>query len=204
MQLYAQPAGPRPEPFYSIDSCPTPAAAYRLQQELRKAYREVLFQWWSLDALVVCCFGPRTGKRLQAMEDRLQYEVPELLERLSLEELRVAASVFYSQTLVGFVWHILAQERTVQHRLGNRYHDQHIDAGHAKAAGLGWVNPRPKAITAPEAIAAPCEQCQLPAPALSANHDPVPVSSSLTAHQLLLYRVKRVQERRRLKKRKRQ
>ncbi|TGE03344.1 hypothetical protein [Hymenobacter fodinae] len=201
MKLYTHPTTPRPNAFY-LD-VPTPASAYRLQQQLLRAYREVLFQWWDLDLAITTCFGPKQGKRLQAAEDRLQYEVPELLVRMSPNELELAAAVFYHQTLVGFVWHVLAQERTLQHRLEEGNSDTRLnDDCHTIAAGLGKSKPmqrEPAQHTAPEPI--PVDTTPIPSPPVIALPAPHPPASPQLKR--LHLRVNQAQNRRRLKRKRR-
>jgi hypothetical protein len=167
VKLYASAAGPRRADFYR--DTPTPASAYARQQHLLEAYTEVLYTWWDPEALYLACFGdlaarptksgtPPTAraitKRIQAAEDRLGYEVPELIERLTPEELEAAATVFCEQTLAHFILHILGQERTVQHRLQDGNCSTRLsDDSHAKAAGLGKA--RPKAAVKPTVQRAP-------------------------------------------------
>ncbi|GAB3303571.1 hypothetical protein [Hymenobacter tenuis] len=171
MKLYAAPT-PRSQGFYRASD--TPASAYALEQDLKKAYREVSREWWDLDRLILACFGPRTGKRLAAAEDRLQYEVPELLERMSPAELQVAAHVFCQGTLVGFIWHVLSQERTIQHRLGEGNCSTRLsDDSHAKAAGLGKSKPaRKKTKPVVQRTPTPAPVKTAPRPALRVQHSP--------------------------------
>lgn len=213
IQLYASARRPHIEPFYTTDDSRNPASAYALQERLRKAYQEVLLHWWDIDALILACFGERHGKRRFAAEERLQYEVPELLERMTAQELALAAQVFRASTLVGFVWHVLGQERSVQHRLHEPCTDRLCDDKYARAASLGqghWRrgqrNPQPL----------PCS-CHLPRPkpkprtASVQPAPPVPTTpviaqpapAPMTAAQSHRYRVKQAQERKRLKRKRR-
>jgi hypothetical protein len=201
MKLYANPAAPRPQAFY-LD-VPTPASAYSLQQRLLRAYREVLFQWWDLDQAITMCFGPKQGKRLAAAEDRLQYEVPELLERMSPEELSLAATVFYHQTLVGFVWHVLAQERTVQHRMSEGNCKTRLDDDrHAIAAGLGKGAPMRRPSKASQTVEQPAS-CLPAVPTHQLVGTLTPAPSPIQTPEQLRLRVNRAQERRRLKRKRR-
>ena len=226
MKLYAHPSAPRHQPFYSATVAP--ASAYALLHQLLAAYNEVLYTWWSPEALYLACFGDiatrptRTGqlpapsvitKRLQAIEDRLGYEIPELLEHLSPEELTTAAQVFRECPLPGFVAHVLSLERMLHRRLDEPCSKRLNDESHAKAAGLGRdysarLAPRPE--TAPCAchqpdMVLPPLALTLPAPATAVRQStttPKPPGAALTA-QALLYQVKRAQERRRLKRKRR-
>lgn len=158
MKLYQHPTTPRRSDFLPADS-PT-AAAYTLTRQLLDAYTEQLYGWWSPEDLYLACFGDyatrptRKGtppppymvhKREQVLEDRVGYELPELLERMSLEELQRAASVLLTETLPHFILHVLGQERTIQHRLSEPASARLRDESHAKAAGLGKPRPVKKA-----------------------------------------------------------
>ncbi|MDF7810934.1 hypothetical protein [Hymenobacter sp. YC55] len=219
MQLYASARGPHIEPFYPADESRNPASAYALQERLRKAYQEVLLNWWDIDALILACFGERHGKRRFAAEERLQYEVPELLERMSAKELALAAQIFRTSTLVGFVWHVLGQERSVQHRLEEPCDQRLCDDKHARAASLGQGQWKRGQRHAPPV---PCS-CHLPSPAPRERNTPSgpvgshtavpvpaapvaaaqPLPASMSAAQNHRYRVKQAQERKRLKRKRR-
>ncbi|WP_375438146.1 hypothetical protein [uncultured Hymenobacter sp.] len=222
MQLYSSPRVPRPEPFYTADHR-TPASAYRLQAHLCRAYLEVLREWWNLDALILACFGERTGKRLQAAENRLEHKVIELLQGMEPVELERATQVFCQQTLVGFVWYVLAQEVSIDYRLKDGGCTTRLsDEKYVQAASLGqgtwkrgqlYPQPVPCACAKPRQHAAPPMQVPLPVETASAvtalpqEVTPLPVAASgpvapLPA-QALHYRVKRAQERRRLKRKRR-
>ncbi len=150
MQLYQHPSGPRRNDFHSEST--GAASAYTLTRHLLDAYTEQLYSWWSPEDLYLACFGDyatrptRKGttpppavvnKRTQALEDRVGYEVPELIGRMSLEELQSATSVLLTETLAHFILHVLGQERTIQYRLDSPASTRLKDDGHAKAAGLG-------------------------------------------------------------------
>lgn len=210
MKLYLHPTTPRPEVFY-LD-VPTPASAYCLQQQLLRAYREVLYTWWDLDLAITTCFGPKQGKRLAAAEDRLQHEVPELLIRMSLEELELAATVFYQQTLIGFVWHVLGQERTIQHRIEEGNSDTRLsDDSHAVAAGFGKSTPKRRQRVPPVAPPAPTSAASSLTPLREEVLPPSPPATLLPPSRppvalsldRLHLRVNRAQERRRLKRKRR-
>lgn len=225
MKLYAHPSAPRHQPFYSATVAP--ASAYALLHQLLAAYKEVLYTWWNPEALYLACFGDiatrptRNGqlpaqsvitKRLQAIEDRLGYEIPELLEHLTPEELATAAQVFRECPLPGFVAHVLSLERMLHRRLDEPCSKRLNDESHAKAAGLGKDYSQR---TAHHPAAAPCACHQpdlalsplvlsLPAPA-TAVRQPAPTIPPIAARtaQTLSYQVKRAQERRRLKRKRR-
>lgn len=226
MKLYAHPSAPRHQPFYSATVAP--ASAYALLHQLLAAYNEVLYTWWSPETLYLACFGDITtrptrngqlpapsvvAKRQQAIEDRLGYEIPELLEHLSPEELTTAAQVFRECPLPGFVAHVLSLERMLHRRLDEPCSMRLNDESHAKAAGLGR-DYSAQTVHRPESAPCACYQpdavlptlaLTLPAPATAARH-PLTTSTTpvatLTA-QTLLYQVKRAQERRRLKRKRR-
>ncbi|AHJ95307.1 hypothetical protein [Hymenobacter swuensis] len=219
MKLYSHPTGPRPQAFYL--EVPTPASAYRLQQQLLQAYNEQLYGWWHPDDLYLACFGDygtrqtRKGtpppqavvnKRTQALEDRVGYEVPELIGRMTLEELEQAASVLLTETLPGFITHVLGQERTLQYRLDDPSWNRLQDEGHARAAGLGKSKPmtgRLPVPTLPEVTPVstqPVANRPMPLPPTPVLR-PAPVSSDTPT--LVRLRVNRAQERRRLKRKRR-
>lgn len=207
MKLYACARGPHIEPFYTPGMRRAPASAYALERHLLQAYQEVLFHWWDLDALIMACFGPRQGKRLAAAENRVQYKVPELVEGMEPAELEAAATIFLTQPLPAFIAHVLSKENLIDYRLDEPCSKRLCDDRHAKAAGLGkgrWR--RGQRILASEPV--PCACHQVPAsvpPPVQQLPVPVPPTqpvAALTA-QTLLYQVKRAQERRRLKRKRR-
>jgi hypothetical protein len=216
MKLYSNPGAPRPQAFY-LD-VPTPASAYARQQHLLDAYNEVLYTWWEPEALYLACFGdlvarplkngqPPTAravaKRLQAAEDRLGYEVPELLERMTPEELEVAAGLFCKLPLPGFVAHVLSQERTVQHRLSEGNCRTRLDDDrHAIAAGLGKSRPmrQPGKV---DLTMEPTTSCFFPVPTRQPIGTPALIPHPTQTPEQLRLRVNRAQERRRLKRKRR-
>jgi hypothetical protein len=220
MQLYASPHAPRVESFYSPDLARTPASAYRLQAHLCRAYVEVLREWWGLDELIVACFGVRTGKRLQAAENRLEHKVVELLHGMEPAELEQAAQIFCQQTLVGFIWHVLAQEIKIDYRLKDGGCTTRLgDDKHAQAASLGqgtWKlgrshpAPAPCACTTSPPPSKPqlAEPLWAAAPELPREEESMPVEPertvlALPTIQSLRYRVKQAQERKRLRRKRR-
>jgi hypothetical protein len=203
MKLYACARGPHIEPFYTPGMRRVPASAYALERQLLQAYREVLFTWWNIDALIMACFGPRKGKKLSAAENRVQYKIPELVEGMEPAELQVAASIFLTQPLPGFIAHVLSKEALIDYRLDEPCSKRLCDDKHAKAAGLGkgrWRRlPR---ILASEPV--PCACHQAPTPAQQPSELVLPANPlPALAPQTLLYQVKRAQERRRLKRKRR-
>lgn len=221
MKLYARSQCPRVEPFYGASAFP--ASAYRLEKQLQAAYAEQLYTWWEPDTLYETVFpgfrekltkkgmAPNQStinKRTAAIEDRLAYEVPDIVARMTPEELAVAADVLLRQTLVGFIWHVLAQERAVVWRMkeGNCYTRLNDDS-HAQAAALGKKVPcacqaRPIDPTDVHRWPAPLTAASLPVPPVPptpAASSALPQPASLSLH----LRVKQAQERKRLKRKRR-
>ncbi|MCC3159694.1 hypothetical protein LJ737_20805 [Hymenobacter sp. 15J16-1T3B] len=117
---------------------PTPASAYAREQRILKAYKRQLFAA-DLDALLLQCFpDKRTAKQLAAAEDRLQYEVPELIEKLTWEEQPAIEALLLAGDFVGCVFAVLKLERTLLQR--EQPNTAPKDDGHAKAAGLGKIS----------------------------------------------------------------
>jgi len=223
MKLYAHPNTPRCHPFYTPNV--TPGHAYALLHQLLAAYNEVLYTWWNPEALYLACFGDlmtrptRNGqlpaprvitKRLQAIEERLGYEVPELLEYLQPVELETAAAIFCAQPLPAFILHVLSLERMLHRRLDEPCDKRLNDESHAKAAGLGKGERSTSRtvesvrIHEPES-SADKQPLVLTLPALTVVRQLAPVKCTARPQtpQAVLHQVKRAQERRRLKRKRR-
>ncbi|KAA9333389.1 hypothetical protein F0P96_10495 [Hymenobacter busanensis] len=139
LRLYAS-ATPSAQPFYTGRE--TPASAYALEQRLQRAYRQALFAA-DLDTLLVACFGEGLRrKQVHAAEERLQYEVPELIARMDADELPEAAAALDALPLADFVGHVLKLERHLLQREAELATDRPDDKGHCRAAGLGKGQPR--------------------------------------------------------------
>lgn len=119
-------------------TCRTPASAYARERRILKAYKAQLFAA-DLDALLLECFpDKRTLKQIAAAEDRLQYEVPELIEKLQWDEQPAIEAMLTEGDLVGTIRAVLTLERVLlQREQPNTAPD---DLGHIKAAGMGCIS----------------------------------------------------------------
>jgi hypothetical protein len=135
VKLYHNPAGPRAEQFYCADVAP--ASAYALEQKLQRQYRTALYAA-DLDPLIAACFGEGLkSKKVQAAEERLQYDVPELIQRMDAAELQDTAAALATLPLQEFVAQVLKLERHLLQREDELGRHRVDDKGHCKAAGLG-------------------------------------------------------------------
>lgn len=128
----------RPTPL--ADGTGTPASAFARERRILSAYRLQLYApTTDSDHLIAEVFGPRKpGKQLNAAEERLDYEVPELIERLHWDEQQQVEELLQQGALADCIRAVLKLERRLLQREAPRTAPD--DSGHARAAGLGRIS----------------------------------------------------------------
>lgn len=130
----------RPEPTHRT----TPASAYAREARMLTRYRELLYDAnTDVEALMAQVWGPNLTERQKwgndgtdGRVDRLDYNVPDLLQRLKWDEQAEAEALLLEGNLLGCIRWVLAKERT----LLQRENDPRLllnDDWRLKAAGLG-------------------------------------------------------------------
>lgn len=118
----------------------TPASAYARERRILTMYTALLYAATTDTAeLITQVLGPKKpGKQMNAAEDRLDYEVPELLERLRWDEQAEAEALLVAGDLAGCIRFALKLEWSLLKR--ERPNTAPDDTAHARAAGLGKIS----------------------------------------------------------------
>ena len=220
MKLYACARGPHIEPFYTTNTLRAPAASYALECRLVTAYTTLLYDpALDVEALMRRVWGANlTPAQMyghackQGRIDRLDYDMAELIRSLRPNEQTPLVKLLLGESpdLVAAVQHLLSLERMLHRRLKHHSGTRLCDDRHAKAAGLGYSYERPA--HRPEPTPCACHHSPstlsplgliLPASAPAARQPTITAPVAALAAQTLLYQVKRTQERRRLKRKRR-
>jgi hypothetical protein len=123
---------PRPAPIAGLVS------PWSTEQKLLKAYRRLLLAA-DLDELITATLGPkRTATQREAADERLEYVMPELIQKLRPAQQGPLAELLLGESpdLVGAIRHLINLERNLTHR----DEDPRLllnDDARCKAAGLG-------------------------------------------------------------------
>jgi hypothetical protein len=123
---------PRPAPIAGLVS------PYVLEQKLLRAYSRLLLAA-DLDQLITATLGPkRTQTQREAADERLEYVMPELIQKLWPEQQAPLAELLLGESpdLASAITYLISLERNLTHRDEDPRLNINDDA-RLKAAGLG-------------------------------------------------------------------